>query len=227
LNTPLAVDIETVGENWEEFDEDTQEYLRTRGKSNKTEEEAKDKLALSPGTGKIIAIGMWKPEEGKGGLLLESDEASSEWTNFKENSVIHKGPEEHILRKFWEYIDSSSIGTLVTYNGRSFDGPFLMLRSAMYGITPTRTFLGYRYDFSDHCDLGEVISGFRARRMESLDFWCRRTGVGSPKDDIDGSDVGRVYEEGGIDRIGEYCLRDARCTGQLYQKLQPMIKKMN
>ena len=142
-----------------------------------------------------------------------------------EGELIFRGTETEILEEFWRYV-SRGVGKLITYNGRAFDGPFLTLRSALLGVTPTRSFLPYRYSFARHCDLAEVVSFHGARDLESLDFWCRRTGVGSPKTDLDGSMVGTAYREGRIEEIGEYCLRDARKTAELYRVLEPVIDVM-
>jgi hypothetical protein len=78
----------------------------------------------------------------------------------------------------------------------------------------------YRYDLAEHCDLFDVLT-FQGtmRDRYSLDYWCRRFDVQSPKGSIDGSQVGRAYREGRIEDIGEYCLRDVRATGELYTKL--------
>lgn len=44
--------------------------------------------------------------------------------------------------------------------------------------------------------------------------------IPSPKDDIDGSDVNRVYyHEDGLERIAEYCNRDVLATAQVYLKI--------
>jgi len=227
-STPLAVDIETVGKDWEEFDEETQKYLMNRGKKDKTEQEVIDRLSLNPGTGRIVAIGMWRPEESKGGVLLEKDsegEVSEQWESLADQEMIYRGSETEILREFWRYV-AQSVGRLVTYNGRSFDGPFLTLRSALLGVEPSRSFSPYRYSFSRHCDLAEVISFFGARGMESLDFWCRQAGIESPKKGLDGSKVGEAYENGKIEKIGRYCLEDARATAELFKVLKPVIKTL-
>lgn len=227
-STPLAVDIETVGKDWEEFDEATRKYLINRGKKDKTEEEVIDRLSLNPGTGRIVAIGMWRPEESKGGVLLEedaNDKVSEEWENLADQEMIYRGSEAEILREFWRYV-AQSVGRLVTYNGRSFDGPFLTLRSALLGVEPSRSFSPYRYSFNRHCDLAEVISFFGARGLESLDFWCRQAGIESPKKGLDGSKVGEAYENGEIEKIGRYCLEDARATAELFKVLKPVIKTL-
>ena len=225
--SPLAIDIETVGLEWEDMDEEVRNYLLGRGKKDQSKEDVIARLPLSPGTGRIISIGMWRPEEEKGGVLLESagDDSPEEWAELAEKSMIYRGSESDILTEFWRYV-SRGVGRLITFNGRSFDGPFLMLRSALLGIEPTRSFSPYRYSFRRHCDLAEVVSFFGARKLESFDFWCRQAGIESPKAEMDGSEVGKAYSEGKIDKIGRYCLRDARATAELFNVLAPVINAM-
>ena len=226
--SPLAIDIETVGLEWDEIDEEVRSYLTNRGKKDRSEEEVKSKLALSPGTGRIISIGMWRPKENKGGVLLETSEdkaPSDEWADLAEETMVYRGDESEMLEEFWRYI-SRGVGRLITFNGRSFDGPFLMLRSAILGLEPTRSFSPYRYSFTRHCDLAEVVSFFGARRLESLDFWCRQAGLESPKTGMDGSEVGTAYREGKIEEIGEYCIQDARATAELFNVLEPVIDSL-
>ncbi len=226
--SPLAIDIETVGLEWEDMDKEVQSYLLNRGKKGATKEEVINRLSLSPGTGRIISIGMWRPKEEKGGVLLEkpgNGDKPAEWAEFSEEAMIYRGNETEILSEFWRYI-SQGVGRLITFNGRSFDGPFLMLRSALLDIEPTRSFSPYRYSFTRHCDLAEVVSFFGARRLESLDFWCRQAGIESPKAGMDGPEVGTAYRKGKIEEIGKYCLRDAQATAELFNVLEPVIDSM-
>jgi uncharacterized protein YprB with RNaseH-like and TPR domain len=45
-------------------------------------------------------------------------------------------------------------------------------------------------------------------------------GVPDSKDDIDGSEVGRVYwKEGDLDRIARYCRKDVITLARVYQRL--------
>jgi 3'-5' exonuclease len=79
---------------------------------------------------------------------------------------------------------------LVTFNGRGYDGPVLMTRSAQLGIAPSRNLVPYRYDLSDHCDLFDVLGYQGASRDRfSLDYWCRRFDVESPKGLIDPTQI--------------------------------------
>ncbi|MFB6214651.1 MAG: 3'-5' exonuclease, partial [Candidatus Bipolaricaulia bacterium] len=102
--SPLAIDIETVGLEWEKLDEEVRTYLLNRGKKGATKEEAVEHLSLSPGTGRIISIGMWRPKEEKGGVLLESSEDGDkpvEWAELAEETMIYRGSESEILTEFW------------------------------------------------------------------------------------------------------------------------------
>jgi predicted PolB exonuclease-like 3'-5' exonuclease len=46
-------------------------------------------------------------------------------------------------------------------------------------------------------------------------------GIPSPKDDIDGSEVARVfYEENDIERIAVYCEKDVLATAQLFLRFK-------
>lgn len=219
--SPLAFDIETVGVGWDTLEPDIQQYLLARARDDDEREAVPHRLALNPGTGRIIAIGLWRPDEQRGGVLLEGDDA--DWAPFAEDAQVFRGTEERILTEFWRYVGDHA-GTLISFNGRAFDGPYLMLRSALLGVAPTRNLVPYRYSFKEHCDLAEVVTFFRARPLESFHFWCRRFGMSSPKDEMDGAGVGEAYAAGKLTEIGRYCLQDARHTAALYLRLLPLIK---
>ena len=55
----------------------------------------------------------------------------------------------------------------------------------------------------------------------SLKLLAAVLGFPSPKDDIDGSDVGRVFwEEDDVERIAVYCEKDVLATAQLFLRYQ-------
>jgi hypothetical protein len=190
-------------------------------------EAVRERTALFPGLGKVIAIGMWLVQEERGMLLLEGEHEPEQTWEKVSHSKIERGSEEQILRRFWELVDLRGKGKrtrLVTFNGRGYDGPVLMTRSAQLGIAPSRNLVPYRYDISDHCDLFDVLGYQGASRDRfSLDYWCRRFDVESPKGSIDGSQVAKAYRAGRIEDIGEYCLRDVRATAQLFQRLEKTL----
>ena len=220
----ITFDIEVAGFPWEEVDEITRGYLLGRETESEARDAVPERTGLYPGLGKIIAIGMWLVEEQRGMILLEgSEEPERAWEKVPD-SKIFRGDEKALLEKFWEIVSRRGKGGLprvVSYNGRGYDGPMLSIRSAQLGVAPTRQLVGYRYDVSGHCDLMEIFSFQGATRGRySLDYWCRRFDVESPKGGIDGSQVSRAYREGRIDDIGEYCLGDVRATAELYRKVE-------
>jgi DNA polymerase elongation subunit (family B) len=219
----IAFDIEVAGFPWNEVDEITRGYLLNRAKSPEDRDAVPERTALFPGLGKVIAIGMWDLERDRGIMLLEGKPtAEHDWEKVA-HSKIFRGGESDILARFWEII-AKSRPRLVSYNGRGYDGPMLMIRSAQLGVRPSLQLVPYRYDISTHCDLYDVL-GFQGgtRDSYSLDYWCRRFDIGSPKGSIDGSQVASAYREGRIEDIGEYCLRDVRATATLYRRLEATI----
>lgn len=226
----LVFDIEVAGLSWEEIDEITRGYLLAREREPERRQAVPERTALYPGLGKVIAIGMWSVEEDRGLLLLEGErdsEAEREWEKVSRSKIFH-GSERELLEMFWTKVGRASPRTrlpkLVSYNGRGYDGPVLMVRSAQTGLRPSRNLLPNRYHTAEHCDLMDVLGFFGASRERfSLDYWCRRFDIESPKGSIDGSQVARAYREGRIEDIGEYCLRDVRATAELYRRLATTI----
>ncbi len=223
----IAFDMETVGVDWEELDEATQKYLtlrserkivKTAGSTGGAEAVAREGLGLSPGTGRIVAISLFNLDTDQGAILYEGEDGWKDTAPGK--TRIFRGREDAILREFWQLLDK--YGRVVTYNGRGFDIPFAYIRSAMHAIKPSRQLLGNRFSVADHCDLAEVLTFFGAAQERfSLDYWCRRFGLKSPKENgLDGSQVGAFYRDGRIEEIAQYCLRDSIATGKLYRKIE-------
>ncbi len=218
-----VVDIETVGVPWDALDAKTRDDLRARQGSDAEREAVPRRLGLAPGTGRVIVIGMQNvTSSNTGGVLVEGE--GGVWEDggpmgFKRFA----GDERSILAEFWKRIEHA--GRIVTFNGRMFDGPFLMIRSAILGLTPTRNLAGYRYSVDPHCDLADVLKFHGAvRESFSLEYWCRRFGITSPKaEGLDGSRVQEYYESGRLHEIVDYCVRDVVATGALYASLRETL----
>jgi hypothetical protein len=218
--TTIAFDIEVAGFPWPEVDEITRGYLLNRAKTADDRDAVPERTSLFPGLGKVIAIGLWDLERDRGLMLLEgASEPEREWEKVP-HSKIFRGSETELLTRFWEVVARPRL-RLVTFNGRCYDGPMLMIRSAQLALRPSINLVPPRYDIGAHCDLMEVFNFHgTTRESYSLDYWCRRFDIESPKGSIDGSQVSRAYRDGRIEDIGEYCLRDVRATGELYKKLE-------
>ncbi len=216
----IAFDIEVAGFLWEEVDEITRGYLLSRARDEEDRTALPERMALFPGLGKIIAIGMWNLEKDRGLCLLEGpSEESREWERVP-HSDIFRGSEAELLTRFWEIVKRKR-PRLVSFSGRTYDGPILSIRSAQLGVKPSLNLSGNRYNHTHHVDLVEILSFHGTwREQYKLDYWCRRFDVESPKGSIDGSQVARAYREGRIEEIGEYCLRDVRATAELFRRVQ-------
>jgi 3'-5' exonuclease len=221
----LVIDIETVGTPWEEHDPYVREYL-IKGMSEAEAEEEKRRGALSPFTGKIVAIGVVNAETGRSCAMYEVPGQTEVITRKDGNRTMISGTERQILEKFWEYLDRED--RFISFNGRQFDGPFLMIRSAIQGLPPKRDLIGNRYRFHPNCDLREVLNfngTINPRQMRfNLDLACKSFGIVSSKTEgMDGRAVETLYRAGRHEDIAVYCLEDVRATCELYLKLEKTL----
>src|SRR5262245_31745568 len=225
----LVIDIETVGIPWEEHDPYVREYL-IKGLSDGDAEEARRAGGLSPFRGRIVAIGVINIEDGRSCALYEVPGQTDVRIEKVGPRTFISGSEKQILQKFWDFFENDS--RFITFNGRQFDGPFLMIRSAVNGVIPRRDLVGYRYGFHPNCDLREALNFFgtvNARQFKfNLDLACKTFGVETSKrEGLDGRSVEAWYRAGRHREIAEYCLDDVRATKELYEKLAPSLLMFN
>jgi predicted PolB exonuclease-like 3'-5' exonuclease len=225
----LVIDIETVGIPWEEHDPYVREYL-IRGLNEGDAEAARSAGGLSPFRGRIIAIGVINIEDGRSCALFEVPGQTDLRIEKAGTRTYISGSEKQILQKFWDFFENDA--RFITFNGRQFDGPFLMIRSAINGLVPKRDLVGYRYGFHPNCDLREALNFFgtvNARQFKfNLDLACKTFGVETSKGEgLDGRSVETWYRAGRHREIAEYCLDDVRATKELYEKLAPTLLMFN
>ncbi len=217
----VVFDIETLGHPLESFDEAQQKYLLKFAESETEREEAIQKLSLYPTTAQVIAIGLLNPETNRGKILFQSDK-SLDYTSEDGDIQFLTGTEKEILEQFW--LDISHYDQFITFNGRGFDCPFLMLRSAILQVQPTRNLMPYRYDASIHCDLLEQFTFYGAFRKFNLDFYCKSFGIESPKTHgITGLDMKQLFEEKRFREIAEYNLGDLKATAELFRRWEKYL----
>jgi DNA polymerase elongation subunit (family B) len=220
--TRVVVDIETVGFDFEKLDEKSREYLLKYGETEEEKADIKKRLGLYPLTGEIVAIGMLNPDTMKGCMLFQNNGGQEE--KLEENGIVFEsGGEKEILEKFWDRL--RSYDQVITFNGRGFDAPYLMIRSAIHKVRASKNLMGYRYDARVHCDLMEQLNFYGATRKYTLDFYAKSFGIKSSKDaGVDGSMVGDLYKEGKFLDIARYCVRDLVTTKDLYDVWDKYIK---
>jgi DNA polymerase III epsilon subunit-like protein len=212
----VVIDIETLGYPIEYFDEVQQEYLLKFAGTESERLEAIQKLSLYPTTAQIVTIGMLNPDTGRAKILFQADDKLD--YNSEDESVHYlSGSEKDILEIFWQ--DINHYGQFITFNGRGFDCPFIMLRSAILQVQPTRNLMPYRYDASAHCDLLEQFTFYGALRKFNLDFYCKSFGITSPKSHgVTGLDIKKLYDDKQFREIAEYNLRDLQATAEIFKR---------
>lgn len=206
-------DIETVGKDFESLDEATQEYLLRYAETEGEKEEVKDRLSFYPQTAEIVTIGLLDPDTQKGFAFFQT--TGDPLLPFEEDNVLYEtGTEREIIEKFWNVMKTCS--QFITFNGRAFDCPFILIRSAVHKMKPTRDLMPNRYNGS-HIDLLDQLTFYGAlRRRFNLDMWCRTFGIRSPKEDgITGYEVKDLFKAGRHLDIARYCVGDLRATREL------------
>jgi DNA polymerase elongation subunit (family B) len=231
----LIIDIETVGEDWDVIDPVTQTILKKPidRRADTPEEwiqqvdDMQNDLGLSPLTGSIIVLGLYDLERAQGALYYVPKTALQYADGGEIDGFVCKARSEAmLLHEFWE--GAKEYDAFVTFSGRSFDIPFLLLRSMTHGIRPTRELMKYRYlaqqSVPFHIDLMDELTFYGAQRRQSLHLFCRAFGIESSKDDgMTGADVGDAYRAGKLPDIIRYNISDVRATAQLYEKWREYV----
>ena len=218
----IVYDIETCSYPFESLAESQKEYLLRYAEKEVDDEIRQQKIddavrytSLYPFTYKVVAIGLYDVEKEKSFVYYESDK-EEEWYS-EESGVSYKGlNEKEMLESFWKIAEV--VDQFISFNGRNFDAPFLMLRSAIHKIKPTKNIVGKRFDSSVNIDLLEQFTYFGLTRKFNLDFYCHAFGIKSPKTkDVSGMEVKNLYEAGRIKDIATYCGEDIKATFELYK----------
>lgn len=239
----LVIDIETSPLEWELFDEAQQAYLLARAETLEEQQERKKQMALAPLTGFIVCIGLYLVEREDETILehkrvcLMNDRSDAQRPSaaieLPSDGKLYLYSERAILRDFWNFLRSEDCrdAHYITFNGRMFDFPFLMLRSAVLGIRPSVNLMeGTRYRYDNHTDLLDEFTFYMpqsvgATRRYNLDFLTKAFGIESPKSHgVDGTKVSALYAEQQYITLAEYCLADVVATWELYRVWERYLK---
>ncbi|MBT8376833.1 MAG: 3'-5' exonuclease [Bacteroidia bacterium] len=214
----LFLDIETVPEqeSFEVLDETKKALWELKSqyqrKDDYTAEEFYERAGIWAEFGKIICISV-------GYFTFNGDLRTFRVTSFH-------GDEVKILKDFKNLLISHFSRThhlLCAHNGKEFDFPYIARRMIINGIElPYKLNLFGKKPWEvPHLDTLELWKFGDYKTYTSLKLLTNVLGIPSPKDDIDGSEVCRVYyKENDIDRIIRYCEKDTIAVAQILLRLR-------
>jgi uncharacterized protein YprB with RNaseH-like and TPR domain len=219
LNHLLFLDIETVPEvpSYNDLDDKVKELwgLKMKWQMERDESSAEDlfeKAGIFAEFGKIICISV--------GFLVNAGTTSVSY-----RTTSFAGDDEkkllqdfvNLLNNHYNRIDRY----LCAHNGKEFDFPFIARRILIQGIKlPLMLNIAGKKPWEiKHLDTMELWKFGDYKHYTSLSLLAHLFGIPTPKDDINGADVARVYyEEGDIDRIVTYCEKDTLTVCQVMLK---------
>jgi len=229
----LVFDIETTALPRDAFDETQWEFLFREADKiadpaarEQRRAEMQPMLSLWPLTARVVCIAMLNADTARGQVLYLAPETPAPEAKEEKDEDVDFAACPHetaLLTAFWDV--ARHYESVVTFNGRGFDVPFLYLRSAVMNVPISRKeWLGYRFAVEPHCDLAEQLTFYGvsgrdgAARRFNLDFYCKVFGIDSPKSHgVTGMDVAALTTTGRHREVAEYCLRDVRATVELYR----------
>ncbi|HHG83911.1 MAG TPA: 3'-5' exonuclease [Bacteroidetes bacterium] len=119
---------------------------------------------------------------------------------------------------------------LCAHNGKEFDFPYLGRRYLINGLPLPGALAAIQNSKPWEIRMIDTMILWKFgdyKNYTSLDLICAVLGVPSPKDDINGSEVGRVFwEEKDYARIARYCEKDVLATAQVLLRMsrEPLIE---
>ena len=223
----LFFDIETVPQTFDynELDEKGQglwdrktRFIQER--ENLNAEEVYEKAGIYAEFGKVVCISL--------GFVLQKEGE----TQIRIKSIANED-EIVLLQDFLDLLNSyynSPDFLFCAHNGKEFDIPFLCRRILINNlkIPYTLNVSGKKPWEIKHLDTMELWKFGDFKNYTSLDLLTYIFKIPTPKDDMDGSQVAKVfYQDKDLDRIIHYCEKDVVATIQLFRKYQgdPLIEE--
>jgi DNA polymerase elongation subunit (family B) len=229
LEKILFLDIETVPQayQFEQLDEKSRALFEAKNRFQISPDKSIEQIFEERGGilaefGKIVCISV--------GMLHEGSQGKS----IRLKSYYHDD-EETLLKQFKRLLDdhyNTQYHVLCGHNSKEFDIPYICRRMLINGIAlpSILQIAGKRPWEINHIDTMELWKFGDYKSYTSLSLLCHVMNIPTPKDDISGADVARVYyEENDLQRIMVYCEKDVVALIQLFLRLQgePLVDEFN
>lgn len=217
----LFLDIETVPNyySFDELDDSTKELWDKKSsyfqKDGLDAKDVYDRAGIYAEFGKIvcISVGFIAQKEGEQVIRLRSFANHDEKVLLKEFS--------NLLNNYY----NSPRHILCGHNAKEFDFPFIARRLLINGLPlPGPLDIAGKKPWEiSHLDTMELWKFGDFKNYTSLNLLAHVFSIPTPKDDISGADVARVYyEENDLERIATYCQKDVVTVIQLVLKYKGM-----
>ncbi|MFM7007360.1 MAG: 3'-5' exonuclease [Flavobacteriales bacterium] len=216
----LFLDIETVPQayTYDQLDEKSQALFEAKNRFQISPDKSIEQIFNERGGilaefGKIVCISV--------GMLHEGSQGRS----IRLKSYYHDD-EETLLKQFKRLLEdhyNSPYHVLCGHNSKEFDIPYICRRMLINGIAlPNILQISGKKPWEiNHIDTMELWKFGDYKSYTSLSLLCHVMHIPTPKDDISGADVARVYyEENDLQRIMVYCEKDVVALIQLFLRLQ-------
>lgn len=225
----LFLDIETVPQVYQfsELDEKTAELYQQKTKwlkkDDTSDEEIYERAGIYAEFGKIVCITCGIVQDSMYGPKVRLK-------SFADHD------EENLLQGFIdmcnESFGSGKLMLMCGHNAKEFDFPFIARRILINGLKlPAPLNIAGKKPWEiPHLDTMELWKFGDFKAYTSLNLLTHVFGIPTPKDDISGADVSRVYyEEGDLKRIVTYCEKDVVALINLFLKFQgnDLVKEEN
>lgn len=219
----LLIDIETVPvvSGFEDLSEKMQQlWSKKSSLIEPTESDVAKTFEQRAGIyaefGKIICIGLGYFVKVRNGYTLKIKSITSD----NEKQILEEF--KLVCNKFFKSAEKQFCG----HNIREFDIPYICRRSFINQIPMPDILADLQYKKPWENPMMDTLQFWKFgeyKNFTSVDLLSTVLGIESPKSDIDGSDVARVYwKENDLARIANYCNRDIVTVGQILMKLNAM-----
>lgn len=220
LEKVLFLDIETVPQTYQypDLDEEGKHLFEMKTRFMQNDEKSYEQLYNERGGiyaefGKIVCISV--------GFVRDT----STGRQIRMKSYYHDD-EETLLKQFKGLLEehyNTPYHILCGHNAKEFDFPYICRRMLINGIKlpPILDIAGKKPWEISHLDTLELWKFGDYKAFSSLALLCHVFHIPTPKDDISGADVARVYyEEKDLERIKVYCEKDVLALIQLFLRMR-------
>jgi predicted PolB exonuclease-like 3'-5' exonuclease len=214
------IDVETVPQsmNFEALPEDSKMHFTKKVRfliqsEEKTAEDLyQERAGILSEFNKIVCVSV--------GVLAQDEKQQL----FFKSRSFSGHDEKEILSDFAKLMSENKkdYPYLCAHNGKEFDFPVLCRRMLINGVNlpPQLDVAGKKPWETMFIDTLDMWKFGDYKHYTSLDLLAHVFGIPSPKDDISGADVARVYYvEKDLDRIVTYCEKDIKTLAKVYMKL--------